>query len=44
MHVDFAFQNQAPALNEGDEGYDADAPPPIFLCDPASMDLAIDET
>lgn len=44
LHVDFAFQNQAPALNEGDEGYDADAPPPIFLCDPASMDLAIDET
>ena len=33
-------------MPQGDEGYDpsAEAPLPVFLCDPPSMDLAIDET
>jgi hydrocephalus-inducing protein len=46
LHVDFGFEKGMPALQEGDEGYDpsADPPLPVFLCDPPSMDLAIDET
>ena len=46
LRVDFGFEKGMPPLEEGDEGYEAGAEPPlpVFLCDPPSMDLAIDET